>query len=76
MVCFLIVTFQVLSNLTSSVKYVPLMTIGGFDNDPFKDLFIDEATRPSFPNNNDLFMSFGKNTMKGATKGIRCQILS
>ncbi len=76
MVCFLVVTSQVLSSLTSSITSIPFTTIDGFDSDPFKDLFIDETTIPSFPSNNDLFMSLGKNTMKGATKAIGCQILS
>jgi hypothetical protein len=53
MACFSIVTSQVPSSLTSSTTFVPLMTVDGFDNDPFKDLFVDEAARLTSPSNND-----------------------
>jgi hypothetical protein len=58
------------SSLTSLTTFVPLMTIDGFDNDPFKDLFVDEYARPSYPNNNDQFMSLSSKIVRASKQPL------
>jgi hypothetical protein len=70
MACFSVVTSQVSSGVTSSATSVPLMTVDGSDSDPFKDLFVDEAARPSFPSNNDLFMSLSSEIVRAGKEPL------
>jgi len=73
MACFSIVISQVPSSLTSSTTFVPLMIVDGFDNDLFKDLFVDEAARPFYPNNNDQFMSLSSKIVRASKQPLISQ---
>jgi hypothetical protein len=68
MAFFSLVTSQVSPGVTSSATSVQLMTGGGSDIDPFKDLFVDEAARPSLPSNDDLFMSLSSEISRANTE--------
>jgi len=73
MACFSGVISQVPSSLTSSTTFVPLMIVDGFDNDPFKDLFVDEVARPFYPNNNDRFMSLSSKIVRASKQPLISQ---
>ncbi len=68
MAFFTLVTSQVSPGVTSSATSVQLVTGGGSDIDPFKDLFVDEAARPSLPSNDDLFMSLSSEISRANTE--------
>jgi hypothetical protein len=46
------------------------MTIDGSNNDPFKDLFVDESAIPPYPNNNDQFMSLSSKIVKASKQPL------
>jgi len=73
MACFSGVISQVPSSLTSSTTFVPLMIVDGFDNDPFKDLFVNEVARPFYPNNNDRFMSLSSKIVRASKQPLISQ---
>ncbi len=68
MAFFSLVTSQLSPGVTSSATSVQLMTGGGSGIDPFKDLFVDEAARPSLPSNDDLFMSLSSEISRANTE--------
>jgi hypothetical protein len=49
------------------------MIVDGFDNDPFKDLFVDEVARPFYPNNNDRFMSLSSKIVRASKQPLISQ---